>query len=40
MFSDATAALDTQLKTQQAIEKKQGIAKSTKATVSADVFPL
>ncbi len=40
VFSEATAALDTQLKTQQRIEKEKGIAKATKVTVSADVFPL
>lgn len=39
-YSDATEALAIQLKAQQDIEKKQGVAQPAKVTVSADVFGL
>lgn len=39
-FSQETEALAAQLKNQQDIEKRMGIAQATKVTVSADVFPL
>ena len=39
-FSEETNALSDRLKNQQDIEKRMGIAKPAKVTISADVFPL
>jgi len=39
-FSEETQALAEQLKNQQDIEKRMGIAQPSKVTISADVFPL
>lgn len=39
-YSDETEALASQLSAQQALEKKIGIAKPAKVTISADVFAL
>jgi hypothetical protein len=39
-YSDTTEALAIQLKAQQDIEKRQGVAQPAKVSISADVFPL
>lgn len=39
-FSEATQALAIQLKAQQDIEKRNGVAQPSNTTISADVFPL
>jgi hypothetical protein len=40
VFSEETNVLSERLKNQQDIEKRMGIAKPSKTTISADVFPL
>ena len=40
VFSEATQSLDKQLKLQQDIEKRTGVAQPARVTLSADIFPV